>query len=626
MPVTLFAPKPLLFLAALIASSAFAQTPEVPVAGQVISSAPSQPSIPPDAAPATPVTDADRNSIEITGLSLDLHLIPAQSREEARATLTLHNTTSAPLTRFPLQLSSTLHWLTASAPTASGLQPIPFTQSPIATDTDHTGYAQEAIFTPAKPLAPNATLTLSVFYAGPILRNADRLELIGVPHDQAAASDWDQVAPTSDIASTALRGFGNVLWYPVAAPTARLGDGNRLFTLIAREQRRNTTVAMRLRLTVEYLGDPPDSVLFNGQLQPLAQAPDGTDLVVDDTQGIASADFPAAPIGFRAPSLFLTAQRAVTTPDQLLTSITPRNAAPYAEAVASLQPLLAGLLGPTPRQPMLLLDHPGQPFADSSLLVDLLSPTADPKLIAPELVRTLTHAWLSPQSRPVPPSAIWIDQGLPEFVSLLWTERTQGREAAIAKLRSASTLIALADDGTQPLTRASSDTFLRLKAAFVFWQLREQLGDEALSNALKAFRHSLALNPTYDRDEKALQRAFETASKKDLAGFFDDWVYTDLGLPDLTIVSANPRALPARGGKSGGYLVAVEVRNDGEIAADVPITVRSGSLSATERLRIPPHASASTRIVFEGNPEVIEVNDGSTPELRTTTHTLQFTP
>jgi len=81
-----------------------------------------------------------------------------------------------------------------------------------------------------------------------------------------------------------------------------------------------------------------------------------------------------------------------------------------------------------------------------------------------------------------------------------------------------------------------------------------------------------------------------------------------------------------RAGKSGGYLVSVEVRNDGDAVAEVPVTVRAGRLFATERLRIAAHASASTRVVFEGTPESVEVNDGSVPELRSTSHTLDFPP
>jgi hypothetical protein len=634
----------LLVLLSIGLTSARAQDPPpTPPPGQIVTPAEPQSAIPPDVRPAIPIADTERSAIELTALALDLHLIPAAAREEVRATLTLRNRSAAPLARIPLQLSSTLHWLTASAATPAGVQPIPFTQSPIATDADHTGYAREAIFTPAQPLASGATLTLSVFYAGDIPQNSDRLELIGAPHDKAIATDWDAIAPTSDTASTALRGFGNVLWYPVAAPIALFGRGDELFDLIAKERLQDVAVSIRLRLTVDYTGDPPDSAIFNGRIQPLLRAPDTDNQLIDATQGIATADFAPSPVGFRTPSLFLTAQHAVTTPDQLLTLVSPQPdvLAPYAAAATSLQALLSGFLGPTPLAPLLLLDHPGEPFEDAALIVAQLSPTAEPAAIAPHLIRGLTHAWLTPPARAVPASSLWIDDGLPEFMSLAWTERTQGREAAIGELRHAAVLIALAepppvDMGNiapdsyvrlpgQPLTQAHADVFVRLKSAFVFWQLRELLGDALFSQSLTAWRHSIAVNPAADRDPTAFQKSIEKTSNRDLAWFFNDWVYADKGLPDLTIVQANPRAIAGRGGKSGGSIVAVEVRNDGDAIADVPVTVRAGTVSASERLRIPAHASASTRVVFEGKPESVEVNDGSVPEQRTTTHTLTLT-
>ncbi|MCU1318682.1 MAG: hypothetical protein JWP98_200, partial [Edaphobacter sp.] len=81
---------------------------------------------------------------------------------------------------------------------------------------------------------------------------------------------------------------------------------------------------------------------------------------------------------------------------------------------------------------------------------------------------------------------------------------------------------------------------------------------------------------------------------------------------------------PTQGGKSAGWLIAIEVRNDGEAIADVPVTVRSGTLTASGRIRIPGHSSASTRILFEGTPDEVIVNDGSIPELSATSHTKQL--
>jgi hypothetical protein len=140
-----------------------------------------------------------------------------------------------------------------------------------------------------------------------------------------------------------------------------------------------------------------------------------------------------------------------------------------------------------------------------------------------------------------------------------------------------------------------------------------------LKQALKAYR-----TDKLDGDPKEFQRVLERTSKRELGWFFDDWVYHDRGLPDLTIVSVSPRAFDKIADKGAGWLVAVEVKNDGGAAADVPVTVRSGTLTATQRLRIPGRSSASTRIVFEGTPEEVLVNDGSVPEVAASVHTKQI--
>ena len=85
-----------------------------------------------------------------------------------------------------------------------------------------------------------------------------------------------------------------------------------------------------------------------------------------------------------------------------------------------------------------------------------------------------------------------------------------------------------------------------------------------------------------------------------------------------------PRALDKIGDKGAGWLVAVEVRNDGDAAAEVPVTVRSGTLTTTQQLRVPGRSSASTRIVFEGTPTEVLVNDGTVPEVSTSMHTKQI--
>ena len=627
-------------LASSLAASAQEEVPPPPTPGRVIvsdehpalrpeqqtSSSQTEPG-PTDQLPSVAVTDAERAAVQITAWDLDVHLTPADAREETRALLTIRNVGMAPLLRVPVQLSSTLRWQTVSGP--DGV--LAFTEAPVATDADHTGYAQEAVVTLAKPLAPGASVRVSAFYAGTIAQSSARLELLGASPERAANTDWDAIVPTTDAAATSLRGFGNVLWYPVAAPTALLGDGNKLFELIGRQRLLGLGATMRLRLTVEYTGDPPDAAILNGKLKPLAKLNDEQDALIDETHGVATAEYAEAPLGFRLPSLFLTAQHAETTENQMLSVVSAHAEAaePYRAAAELVQPMLTQWLGPNPLTPLLLLDHAGEPFEDGAFLAAQLAADARAEDIAPALVRGLTHAWFQ-----VPGAQnTWLDAGMPELMSLLWLERTSGRGAAIAQLGRNALPLALAEPDLsatpaavgQPLTTPSDGAFLRLKAAAVLWQLRDILGNDSFRDAFLVFRHSLSLNPAAAENDTAFERSLERTSGKDLAWFFNDWVYRDRGLPDLTIVQVTPRALPARPGRNGGYLVAVEVRNDGDAVAEVPVVVRSGAanadtLSSTERLRILPHSSASTRVLFEGTPETVEVNDGSVPELRTTTH------
>ena len=206
---------------------------------------------------ADSINDAERKSITITGLDLDVRLNTAAQQLAARALVTVRNKGTAPLSRIPLQISSSLNWERIRIAGRNVTSPL----ATINSDADHTGQLHEAAVPLAAPLAPGATVQLDVTYSGTIAPTARRLVSVGTPEDSAAHSDWDEISP----AFTGLRGFGNVVWYPVSSIPVIIGDGARLFDEIGRQKLRSSGTAFRLRLTVEFPhGQAPTIAVVNG--------------------------------------------------------------------------------------------------------------------------------------------------------------------------------------------------------------------------------------------------------------------------------------------------------------------------------------------------------------------------
>lgn len=575
------------------------------------------------------LTAMERNAPTFTRYDLDVHLSPAQAQIAVRARLEIRNDGPEPLKYLALQLSSSLKWDTIAFNRDGKIIPASFGQHEIDTDADHTGKANEAILMLPKPLAPGGSIVIDTFYSGDIRANAGRLERIGAPPGQAALADWDRIAPEA----TALRGFGDVLWYPTASAPVFLGDGAALFQAVGRSRLRQAAAKIHLRLSVQYTGDAPDAAYFCGRREHLIAVSDNQDLPVAQGTGVATAEFEAEHLGFRAPSLFVTDRAPTVTEDMLIAAVTDHyDALPqYAAGASLVKPLLMEWLGPMPLLQLTILDHAGQPFENGAFLVLPMHASAAAAL-APSLVHTLAHAWFR-SSQP------WLDEGVSQLMTLLWTEQSQGREAAIQTLEQGANTLALVEpeiakdadpvkvgQSLAPLVvgqvGASDEVYTRTKAAAVLWMLRSVAGDDALKQTLVLYRK----DAKQDADPMGFELMLEKYAHKDLRWFFEDWVYRDRGLPDLAIVNVTPRQLPTQGGKPAGWLVSVEVKNEGDAVAEVPVTVRSGTLTATERLRVAGRSSASTRILFEGTPEEVLVNDGTVPEMRTNSHSIQIKP
>jgi hypothetical protein len=553
------------------------------------------------------VTDTERDAITFTSYDLDIHLALRDHTLSARAQVRIRNDGAQSLNVVPLQLSSSLNFEGVSL---NGKR-LPFGQQTLNSDTDHTGQLHEAVIALPAPLAPKASVNLDVTYSGEIDVNAKRLEQLGTPEDVAAHSDWDRISEDF----TGLRGFGNVVWYPVSSVHALLGDGNKVFAEISAQKLRQSDAVVSMRLTVEYYLAPPSVIFLDGHALPV---PKPSVTPTQQYPGVITCTLPATKLDFAAPSLFLA--NGTLSEDNGVRIDTRNedqaNAQGLMTAATMAQPLVTQWLGPKPKSPLTVIDLPEQQdltWEQGALLVTGISDQA-PESSAEMMSRALAHAYFqSPRE--------WLNEGVPSFLETLWIEHTSDRTTALEKLESQRSALAFAEPASpgdapgQDLLHASNPVYYRTKATYVLWMLRDIAGEKELAAALQAY------DPAADTAPDYFQKLVERASGKDLQWFFDSWVYNDRGLPDLSIAAFH--ASPSS--HQGLYLAAIDISNDGFAETEVPVTVRSHEATLTERVRLPGKTKTVHRMLVQGQPEEVILNDGAVPEVAADIHQRDIT-
>ena len=566
---------------------------------------------------ASPVADdAERQAVTFTAFDMDVHLRPEAHQIAVRAQITIRNDGKALLAHIPLQLSSQLNWERIRV---DGKE-TPFKVATLNADSDHTGQLHEAAVTLSDPLPPSASAQLDVTYSGTITVSAQRLTAIGTPEDVARHSDWD----TIDTDFTGLRGFGNVVWYPCSAVPVILGDGARVFDEIGQHKLRLSGARFSLHLTIEFPhGQAPTVALINGHAADLHVTDSSSPGV--EIPGVATAQLNQSALGFEAPSIVVAIRKAHQGTNVTAWTLPDNEVAVQSWMMASstVTPFLQGWLGQRPRAQLTLLDlpdHQDAPFESGALLATSLHEAPQEQLES-IMAHALTHAWMqSPRA--------WLSEGVAHFMGTLWIEKQQGRQKALTALEAGRQALALAEPESpgesagQPLATAISPVFYRSKATYVLWMLRDIVGDATLSAALRAY------DPVRDVGKGTAREAgagsFETlveqaGERRNLGWFFNDWVDADKGLPDLSIESVFPTPQPA-----GNWLVAVNLSNSGYATAEVPVTVRSLQTSITQRVRIPPRGKVVQRVLIQGEPTEVQLNDGTVPETEASVHVTRL--
>jgi hypothetical protein len=248
------------------------------------------------------------------------------------------------------------------------------------------------------------------------------------------------------------------------------------------------------------------------------------------------------------------------------------------------------------------------------------------------LAHTMTHAaFYSP--RP------WIYEGLAGFAQALVAEQQGGREAALAYMKeqmpamageekeNQSAIEAPSGGSVTSLVAGNDELLYRTKAMYVWWMLRDMLGDAVIKGALAKYV------PEQDKDTAYIQHLLEQEAqarrvfpKVKLEQFFDDWVYRDRGLPDFSVKSTYTRKLLSSPGGEN-YMATITVANSGGAGAEIPVTVDAGGHErVSKKLAVPAHGEASIRIPTVNLPTNVTVNDGSVPESDSNSNSANIAP
>jgi aminopeptidase N len=203
---------------------------------------------------------------------------------------------------------------------------------------------------------------------------------------------------------------------------------------------------------------------------------------------------------------------------------------------------------------------------------------------------------------------------LAHFAQAVARERESGRRSALDFIGLHRTALAEAEKALaaekaknggpdEALVSTSIEELYRSKALYVWWMLRDMIGDDALKRVLAAYRPEADTSPSY------VQHLIEAQIRRDLGWFFDDWVYHDRGLPNFHVVAVYPWEAVG-----DAHVVTVTLENLGNAGAEVALILNMDQGEMTKRLQVLGKSKSTVRIEAISTPLEVVVNDGSVPE------------
>ncbi len=561
-----------------------------------------------------PASSLDRQAFTVTSYQLDVQIDRPSQVMAVTGRLTLRNDSKLPQKNTALQISSALSWNGIAINNA----PAEWIGNDYTSDIDHTGKLSEAIVNLPATVLPGGTISLDVQFGGKVTRDSTRLTRIGAPSELALRNDWDQISTNF----TAIRGLGYVVWYPVSIPAVSMSDGNAVTDAIDSWKARHLQSAFEAHISVVD-EDAHLCIVGNATASNCGSLSKTDDPRTGDTTNQVSNDVRLSSLGQTVPAFAVADYIPLERPALLLFHVRTREALAqdYASAAEANDTVLTEWLGPS---------------TGRARVIELTDPNANPCQIGPVLftpLRASQPATLQQLLIPVEVAARftsprpWIENGLQRFMQAVNIDRSNGRKSALqfldeyrAPLLQASEPVQAGADssstspGGEALLTTSDEIILRGKGSYLFWMLRDMLGDSALQKSLTSYHAVEDNEPAY------FQKLTEQNGKRDLGWFFTDWVYQNHGLPDLRI--DNVYARPQTDDPNRLYLVTVTVENLGGAGAEVPVSIQTPSGEKSIRLLVLAHQKASERTQLPAAPTRAIVNDGSVPEINTGNNTF----
>jgi hypothetical protein len=542
-----------------------------------------------------PALALDREAFTFTHYDLNVRVEPEQQRLGVRGKIALRNDSAVAQKNLVLQISSTLDWRSIQI---AG-KPVQFETHEYTSDIDHTGALSEAIVTLSREVAPKGAVELDIGYEGVIPLDTTRLTRIGVPEDKAKRSDWDQISKSF----TAVRGIGYVAWYPVATEAAILSDGNSVPEGVGRWIVRHAETTMNL----QFQSSSDQSIYFSG--------PSGIAEVQTDPSMRAVRAFYLFGPGVNTPTFVIAGYQQLPPQDSIDVEYLPgqqETAKDYAEAASQIDTVRVGG-GSKNLQILGLPEADASPFVSQGMLLIPLGVD-----LSNEAELDIVYAIARQQ---VPSPRAWIQEGLAHYAQAAFVEEHKGLQSALDYLNGRTAALvdaertaktAASSETARSLIDAPDDLYLQAKSMFVWWMLKDMLGNLP-SEALLSYHASADKDPTY------VQRLIGSNAKRDLQWFFDDWVYHDRGLPDFRVASVFSRQL-----ENGRFLVTVTIENLGRAGAEVPVLLRIEGGEVHQRVEVRGRSKASLRIEASSKPLEVVINDGSVPESDTSNNTYKI--